>query len=60
MFQKQITDAYNIFLFSKFTFLNKDNISVSKLKLKVSSFVLFLECLHARLKTFLDYFLNIE
>jgi len=60
MFQNQIIDTYNVFLFSKFTFLNQDNRSVSKLKLKLSSFVLFLECLQERLKTFLDIFLNIE
>jgi len=48
------------FFFQNIPFLNQDNISVSKLKLKISSFVLFLECLHERLKTFLDIFLNIE
>jgi len=60
MFQNQIIDAYNVLLFSTFIFLNQDNVSVLKLKLKLSSFVLILECLHERLKTFIDTFLNIE
>jgi len=42
-----------IFLFSKFTFpQSRQNIIVLKLKLKLSSFGLFLECSHERLKTF--------
>jgi len=50
MFQNQIIDEQCITIF---------NIYFS-LKLKLSSFVLFLECLHERLKTFIDIFLNIE
>jgi len=48
------------FCSKKLLFLNQDNISVLKLKLKLLSFILFLEYLHERFKMFLDMFLNIE
>jgi len=49
MFQGQIIDTYKVFLFSKFTFPQL----VSKLKLKLKSFVLFLKRLHERFKNVL-------
>jgi len=59
MFQNQVIDTYNIFLFSKFTFPQlRQHIIVSKLQLKLSSFVLFLGCLHERLKNVLRIFLE--
>jgi len=61
MFQIQIIDTYNVFLFSKFTFpQSRQHIIDSKLKLKLSSFVLFLECLHERFKTFFEILLNVK
>jgi len=51
MFQIQIIDTFNVFLFLKFTFpQSRQHIINLKLKLKLSSFVLFLECLHERFK----------
>jgi len=46
MFQNQIIDTY--FYFHNLLFLSQDNIIIIglKLKLKILSFVLFLECLH--------------
>jgi len=60
MFQIQIIDTQNVFIFSKFTIpLSRQHIIVLKLKLKLSSSVLFLECFHERFKTFFEIFLNI-
>ena len=61
MFKNQIVDTYkHVFLFSKFTFpQSRQHIIFLKLKLKLSSFVLFLESLQEHfknvLRTFLEY-----
>jgi len=49
MFQIQIIDTFNVFLYSRFPFpQSRQHIKVSKLKLKLSK--KNLECLHERFK----------
>jgi len=61
MFQNQIIDQimYMFFYFQIFTFpQSRQHIIVSKLKFKLSSFVLLLECLNERFKNVLMNFLE--
>ena len=61
MFKTQTIDTYNVFLFSKFTFpQSRQHIIDSKLKLKLSRFVLFKNAYMKALETFFDILLNIE